>query len=45
MVRQYDGSDFEAIYQIINDVAAAYKNVIPTDCWHDPYMPADELKQ
>ena len=32
------------MYAIINDAAQAYKGVIPTDCWQDPYMPLDELK-
>jgi GNAT superfamily N-acetyltransferase len=32
------------MYAIINDAAQAYKGVIPDDCWHDPYMPLDELK-
>ncbi len=29
---------------VINDSAQAYRGVIPTDCWHDPYMPAEELR-
>jgi GNAT superfamily N-acetyltransferase len=33
------------MYAIINDGAQAYKGVIPEDCWHDPYMPMDELKE
>ena len=28
---------------IINRAAEAYRGVIPTDCWHEPYMPAVEL--
>jgi GNAT superfamily N-acetyltransferase len=28
---------------VINDSAAAYREVIPADCWHEPYMPAEEL--
>jgi len=28
---------------IINDAARAYRGVIPTDRWHEPYMPAEEL--
>lgn len=35
--------DFREIYEIINDAATAYKNVIPADCWHEPYMPESEL--
>jgi N-acetylglutamate synthase-like GNAT family acetyltransferase len=30
---------------IINDAARAYHGVIPADRWHEPYMPADELKR
>lgn len=33
-----------AILAVINDAAIAYKGVIPADCWHEPYMPIDELK-
>src|SRR5215469_8739311 len=32
-----------AMLQIINAAAAAYRGVIPPDCWHEPYMPSDEL--
>jgi GNAT superfamily N-acetyltransferase len=28
---------------IVNAAAEAYRGVIPADCWHEPYMPADEL--
>ncbi len=28
---------------MINDAAQAYKGVIPAKCWHEPYMPAEEL--
>jgi len=37
--------DFDEIYAVINDAASAYKSVIPTDRWHDPYMPRDELRE
>jgi GNAT superfamily N-acetyltransferase len=33
----------EAIYTVINDGAEAYRGVIPEDCWHEPYMPREEL--
>lgn len=45
MIRKCGAADFEAIFEIINDAAAAYKGVIPADCWHEPYMPREELKQ
>ena len=28
---------------IVNDAARAYRDVIPADRWHDPYMSTDEL--
>jgi len=36
-------ADFDAILAVVNEAAEAYRGVIPADCWHDPYMPADEL--
>lgn len=32
-----------AILAIINAAAEAYRGVIPTDRWHEPYMPEAEL--
>ena len=32
-----------AILAIVNASAEAYRDVIPPDRWHDPYMPAEEL--
>jgi N-acetylglutamate synthase-like GNAT family acetyltransferase len=37
-------SDFKDIYEIINDAASAYKGIIPTDRWHEPYMSEQELQ-
>ena len=31
------------ILAIVNAAAEAYRGVIPADCWHEPYMAADEL--
>jgi len=33
-----------AILAIVNAAAEAYRGVIPEDCWHEPYMPAQELE-
>lgn len=44
MIRKCTELDLEAIYQIINDGAQAYKGVIPEDRWHEPYMTRDELQ-
>jgi GNAT superfamily N-acetyltransferase len=35
----------ETIFRIINAAAKAYRGVIPADCWHEPYMPVDELER
>ena len=45
MIRKCLDNDFEAIYEIINDAAQAYKGIIPADRWHEPYMPPDQLQQ
>ena len=45
VIRQSTEADFAAIHAIINDAALAYRGVIPADRWHEPYMPADELKK
>jgi len=44
-MRRCGGSDFEVIYQIINDAAKVYKSVIPNDCWKEPYMSKEELQR
>ena len=44
MIRSCTLADFDAILQVINDGASAYKGVIPDDRWHEPYMPADEIR-
>lgn len=45
MIRECEPSDFEAIYEIINDAAQAYQGIIPPDRWHEPYMPIEELQE
>src|SRR5258707_738192 len=42
-IRKSVANDFEAILAIINDAARAYRGVIPSDRWHEPYMSTDEL--
>jgi len=44
MIRRSTSEEVPAIYEIINDAAAAYKGVIPADRWHEPYMPLSVLK-
>ena len=45
MISRCEQKDFIEIYEIINDAASAYRGVIPTDSWHEPYMTEDELKK
>jgi len=45
MISKCTAEDFQTIYSIINDAAVAYKGIIPSDRWHDPYMPLAELKK
>ena len=44
MIRKCTESDFESMYEIINDAALAYKGVIPADRWHEPYMSGEYLR-
>ncbi|MFA5099999.1 MAG: GNAT family N-acetyltransferase [Candidatus Omnitrophota bacterium] len=44
MIRQCTESDFETIFEIINDAAMAYKGFIPADRWKEPYMSRKELR-
>jgi len=44
VIRDCADADFEAMLDIINDAATAYRGVIPADRWKEPYMPADELR-
>ena len=43
MIRLCQQQDIDAIYEIINDSARAYKGHIPDDRYHEPYMPMDQL--
>src|ERR1700692_2874200 len=43
LIRLSVDGDSPAMLAIINDAARAYRGVIPTDRWKEPYMSADEL--
>lgn len=45
MIRKFRNSDRGAMLAIVNAAAQAYRGVIPADRWHEPYMPARELKE
>jgi N-acetylglutamate synthase-like GNAT family acetyltransferase len=44
MIRLCTDNNFDAISEIVNDAAQAYKGVIPEDRWHEPYMSKDYLR-
>jgi GNAT superfamily N-acetyltransferase len=43
MIRRCGPADAEALFEIINDGAGAYRGVIAADRWHEPYMAREEL--
>ena len=45
MISECKQKDFIEIYEIINDASSAYRGIIPTDRWHEPYMTEEELKK
>ena len=45
VIQKCTDADFEEIYEIINDGAEAYRGIIPTDRWHEPYMSREQLRQ
>jgi GNAT superfamily N-acetyltransferase len=44
MIHLCTDNDFNAIFEIVNDAARAYKGVIPDDRWREPYMAGDYLR-
>jgi len=45
MIRPCSAMDVPVIFEIINDAAGAYRGVIPSDCWAEPYMTEEELRR
>ena len=45
MIRACTQADLDRIYEVINEAAGAYEGAIPADCYHQPYMPMDELER
>ena len=43
MIRRCRDDERDAILEIVNAAAVAYRGAIPADRWHEPYMPAAEL--
>jgi GNAT superfamily N-acetyltransferase len=44
-IRRCRDDERTAMLGIINAGAEAYRGVIPSDCWHEPYMPARDFDQ
>jgi len=45
MIRRCRANDAPQMYFIINEAAKAYDGIIPADCYHQPYMPEEELEK
>ncbi len=45
MICKLTSTDFQAILNVVNDSAIAYKSKIPADRWKEPYMPTQELEE
>ena len=43
MIRPCTDADLPRILHVANEAATAYRGVIPDDCYHEPYMPEDDL--
>jgi GNAT superfamily N-acetyltransferase len=43
LIRPIRDDERGTILAIVNSAAEAYRDVIPADRWHEPYMPASEL--
>jgi len=44
MIRLCEPTAFDEICEVINDAASAYRGVIAPDCWKEPYMSREELR-
>jgi GNAT superfamily N-acetyltransferase len=44
VIKKLSRRDTNNIYAVINLAAKAYRDVIPDDCYHEPYMPREELQ-
>ena len=43
IIRQCRSDEYPTILTIINTAAERYRGAIPPDCWHEPYMDAQQL--
>jgi GNAT superfamily N-acetyltransferase len=42
-IRRCRANERERIFTIVNEAARAYREAIPADRWHEPYMPLAQL--
>ena len=45
MITKLNPTEYQAILDVVNDAAQAYKGVIPPDQWREPYMTTEEIKE
>lgn len=45
MIRNLSDQDASVICEVVNRAASAYQGIIPDDCYHEPYMPLEELRR
>jgi GNAT superfamily N-acetyltransferase len=45
IIRRCRDDETSTILAIVNAAASAYREVIPADRWHEPYMPASQLER
>ena len=43
MIKEYKQNNASEILNIINNASLKYKDIIPNDCWKEPYMSEQEL--
>jgi GNAT superfamily N-acetyltransferase len=44
-IRRCELAELDEVYRVVNDAAEAYRETIPPDRWHDPYMAREELQR
>ena len=45
MIKVLSAKDASIIHEVIKKAACAYRDTIPDDCYHEPYMPESELRR
>jgi len=45
MIRNLGSQDFGTVYSVVNEAAVVFKGHISEDCWKEPYMSREELKE